>query len=85
MRSIPFLRSGGDDVKQGDLNTLLIEPEKAIDVHTVVAFLTIAFVIVHIYMATMGETVFGYIMAMIPGREEMEQQGCSGVPPLPFG
>jgi len=42
-------------------------------VHTAVAFLTVAFVIVHIYMATTGETVFAYIMAMITGREEIEQ------------
>ena len=42
-------------------------------VHTAMAFLMIAFFIVHVYMATTGETVLKYTKAMITGWEEIEQ------------
>jgi len=41
-------------------------------VHTASAFLMIAFFIVHVYMATTGETVLKYTNSMITGWEEIE-------------
>jgi thiosulfate reductase cytochrome b subunit len=35
--------------------------------HTIAAYAMVVFVIVHIYMATTGETVFSYLRAMITG------------------
>jgi len=41
-------------------------------VHTAAAFIMMAFVIVHVYMTTTGETPFHYIKGMITGVEEIE-------------
>ncbi|MEJ5251132.1 MAG: cytochrome b/b6 domain-containing protein [Chthonomonadetes bacterium] len=41
--------------------------------HTVGAFLLVAFVILHVYMTTTGETVFSNLRAMITGYEESEE------------
>lgn len=40
--------------------------------HTLSAFAMMAFVIIHVYMTTTGETPFHYIKGMITGREEIE-------------
>ena len=40
-------------------------------IHTVAAFLLVAFFIVHVYMTTTGHTVFSNIVAMITGSEEI--------------
>ena len=40
-------------------------------IHTIGAFLLVAFFIVHVYMTTTGHTVFSNIMAMITGVEEV--------------
>lgn len=40
--------------------------------HTAAAFMIIAFVIIHVYMTTTGETPLHYIKGMITGREEVE-------------
>ncbi|MCS6830071.1 MAG: cytochrome b/b6 domain-containing protein [Armatimonadota bacterium] len=41
--------------------------------HTLGAFLLMAFLIVHLYMTTTGETVFSNLRAMITGYEEVEE------------
>ncbi len=41
-------------------------------IHTAAAFIMMAFVIVHVYMTTTGETPFHYIKGMITGVEEIE-------------
>lgn len=41
--------------------------------HTLGAFLLMAFLVVHIYMTTTGETVFSNLRAMITGYEEIEE------------
>lgn len=43
-------------------------------VHTAAAFLMIAFFVVHVCMATTGETIFTYTKSMITGREEVEEE-----------
>lgn len=41
-------------------------------VHTAAAFMTLIFVVVHIYMTTTGKTLFYYIKGMITGYETIE-------------
>lgn len=41
--------------------------------HTLGAFLLMAFLVVHLYMTTTGETVFSNLRAMITGYEEVEE------------
>lgn len=41
--------------------------------HTLGAFLMVAFVILHVYMTTTGETVLSNLRAMITGYEEVEE------------
>lgn len=43
--------------------------------HTLGAFILLAFFIVHVYMTTTGRTVFSNIRAMITGWEEVEVEG----------
>ena len=43
-------------------------------VHTLVALLMIAFVIVHLYLITTGTTVFSNLKAMLTGYEELEHE-----------
>jgi len=62
-----FYPAWGDQVLGLNLETIAI-------VHTAAAFLMIAFFIVHVCMATTGETIFTYIKAMITGREEIEHE-----------
>jgi thiosulfate reductase cytochrome b subunit len=42
--------------------------------HTLGAFLMLAFVISHIYLATTGHTVFAHIKAMIVGYEDLDEK-----------
>ncbi len=46
-------------------------------VHTAAAFLMLIFIIAHVYMATMGKTVFSLIKPMITGYEEEEKERAS--------
>jgi len=41
-------------------------------IHTLLAYLLIAFVIMHVYMTTTGHTLTSNIKAMITGWEEVE-------------
>ena len=43
-------------------------------VHTVAAYLMIAFMVAHVYLTTTGHTVFSNIKAMITGWEEVEEE-----------
>ena len=43
-------------------------------VHTLIALLMIAFVIVHLYLITTGTTVFSNLKAMLTGYEELEHE-----------
>ena len=43
--------------------------------HTAGAFAFLAFLIIHVYLATTGETVFSHFKAMITGWEEIEVKG----------
>lgn len=45
--------------------------------HTLGAFLLVAFVVVHVYMTTTGETVLSNLRAMITGYEEVEEAETS--------
>ena len=40
-------------------------------VHTVLAFLLLAFIVIHVYMTTTGHTIFAHIRSMITGWEEI--------------
>lgn len=42
-------------------------------VHTAAAFAMLIFIIAHVYMATMGPTIFSLIRPMITGYEELEE------------
>ena len=42
-------------------------------VHTAFAFLMCAFVVIHVYMTTVGHTVTGHIKAMITGYEDVNE------------
>jgi len=44
--------------------------------HTLGAFLLVAFLIIHIYMTTTGQSVMSNIKAMITGYEELEQENA---------
>ena len=41
--------------------------------HTLCSYLLILYLIVHLYMTTLGETFFAHTRAMITGYEETEQ------------
>jgi thiosulfate reductase cytochrome b subunit len=41
--------------------------------HTVGAFLMLAFLVAHLYLITMGETLFGQLKAMITGWEDVKE------------
>ena len=49
--------------------------EQVATVHTIGAFLMLAFLIIHIYLATAGHTVFAHIKAMITGWEDAHDDG----------
>jgi thiosulfate reductase cytochrome b subunit len=42
-------------------------------IHTIGAYILIAFVIIHLYLITTGRTIFSNLKAMITGWEEMEE------------
>lgn len=42
-------------------------------IHTIITFLILSFLIVHVYMTTTGHSVFSHIAAMISGWEEVEE------------
>ncbi|GIV18084.1 MAG: cytochrome b561 [Armatimonadota bacterium] len=46
--------------------------------HTLGAFLLMAFLVVHLYMTTTGETVFSNLRAMITGYEEVDEPAGTG-------
>ncbi|OGP54994.1 MAG: hypothetical protein A2Y65_11200, partial [Deltaproteobacteria bacterium RBG_13_52_11] len=43
--------------------------------HIIIAYIVAAFLIAHIYLATLGHTFFAHIKAMIVGYEEEEKEG----------
>lgn len=43
-------------------------------IHTLLAFMVITFLIIHVYMITTGNTVTAYLKGMITGKEEIEVQ-----------
>ncbi len=43
-------------------------------VHTVAAFSLVAFLIVHVYLITTGETITSNLRAMMTGYEELEDE-----------
>lgn len=45
--------------------------------HTAGAFLMLAFLIVHVYLITTGETVTAQLKAMLTGWEEVEEEAAS--------
>ncbi|MGC8783368.1 MAG: cytochrome b/b6 domain-containing protein [Armatimonadota bacterium] len=47
--------------------------------HTLGAFLLMAFLVVHLYMTTTGETVFSNLRTMITGYEEVEEPTSAGI------
>ena len=49
--------------------------EQVATVHTIGAFLMLAFLIIHMYLATAGHTVFAHIKAMITGWEDAHDDG----------
>ncbi|MHB1373993.1 MAG: cytochrome b/b6 domain-containing protein [Thauera sp.] len=49
--------------------------EQVATAHTLGAFLMLAFLIIHMYLATAGHTVFAHIKAMITGWEEAHDDG----------
>ncbi len=50
-------------------------------VHTLGAFLMLAFLIIHVYLASAGHTPLAHIKAMITGWEEVEQSAAAGENP----
>jgi thiosulfate reductase cytochrome b subunit len=47
-------------------------------VHTLAAYLLLAFVVAHVYLTTTGHTPLASIMAMITGWEELEEEESAG-------
>jgi thiosulfate reductase cytochrome b subunit len=53
--------------------TIVMESAKWLSIiHTLMAFVIIAFVIMHVYMTSTGETITEYTKGMINGYEEIE-------------
>ncbi len=52
-------------------------------VHVIAAYLSVLYLIVHLYMATLGRTAFSHSKAMITGYEEepIDPEGDSATPP----
>ncbi|MCX7736251.1 MAG: cytochrome b/b6 domain-containing protein [Candidatus Kapabacteria bacterium] len=60
---------------EGNIEGLNIDSVEVIAIfHTAGAFLLMAFVIVHLYLITTGETITSNLKAMITGYEEIEKQ-----------
>ena len=53
--------------------------EQVAIVHTLGAFLMLAFLIIHMYLATAGHTVFAHIKAMITGWEDADEENTAVV------
>lgn len=47
-------------------------------IHTIGAFLLIAFLIAHLYLITTGDTIFGNLKAMLTGYEELHGEETAG-------
>jgi len=47
-------------------------------IHTIGAYILVAFVIVHVYMTTTGHTITSHIKTMITGWEEIEEHQKEG-------
>ncbi len=61
--------------QKGNIETLNIQNLEIIAlVHTLGAFLLIAFIIVHLYLITTGQTLTSNLKAMITGYEELEEE-----------
>jgi thiosulfate reductase cytochrome b subunit len=61
---------------QGEMKTIGIESIDTVALlHTIGAYLMIAFVIVHLYLITTGHTLTSNLNAMITGWEELEEEG----------
>jgi thiosulfate reductase cytochrome b subunit len=53
--------------------TIVMESAKWLSIiHTLMAFVIIAFVIMHVYMTSTGETITEYTKGMISGYEHIE-------------
>ncbi|MFA6233722.1 MAG: cytochrome b/b6 domain-containing protein [Bacteroidota bacterium] len=53
-------------------------------IHTIGAFLLIAFLITHLYLITTGDTVFSNLKAMLTGFEELHgKESADGAAPVP--
>lgn len=62
--------------QKGEIESINIESLEVIAViHTFVAFMLIAFVIVHLYLITTGHTITSNLRAMITGWEDLEEDG----------
>jgi thiosulfate reductase cytochrome b subunit len=55
--------------------------QQVASIHTLGAFLMLAFLIIHVYLATAGHTPLAHIKAMITGWEEVEQPPSTGQSP----
>ena len=55
--------------------------QQVASVHTLGAFLMLAFLIIHVYLATAGHTPLAHIKAMLTGWEEVEQTEATGKQP----
>ena len=55
--------------------------QQVASIHTLGAFLMLAFIIIHVYLATAGHTPLAHIKAMITGWEEVEQPPATGQSP----
>lgn len=61
--------------QKGNIETLNIQNLEVIAlVHTLGAFLLIAFIIMHLYLITTGQTLTSNLKAMITGYEELEEE-----------
>jgi len=65
---------------EGNIEGLNIDSVELIAIfHTAGAFLLMAFVVVHLYLITTGETITSNLKAMITGYEEVEKNDISNV------
>jgi len=53
--------------------------------HVIGAYVFLFYLVVHLYMATLGRTTFSHIKAMIVGYEEEPERSGEEVPPEPEG
>jgi thiosulfate reductase cytochrome b subunit len=59
--------------------------QQVAQLHTLGAFLMLAFLVIHVYLATAGHTPLAHIKAMITGWEEVHEDGSAPVKPAAEG